>query len=487
MTILNEKINKKDVLIFLIAIIFLSISALLPPFVAIILTSVFFVAFAFFRPFQSFIFLIIYVSVRPILIEFNSGLKLVGDIITFVVFIKLIISSKKDWKSLFYFKWFEWIFFAFLLFGSIIGLLNDVSIASVVFQIRTFVIMYFLYYVLSRSLLPDNWYPRIAWATVLISLVASIHGLVEKLSMRQLLLPEEWRYKMLSATNFVRIYGLPGNPNSLALLLIFGIISILFLQYIYKKQKYQLFLTINLVLFMGVLILTYSRGTWISAVVLGVVFILLSKQWLILKKLALAGVASFILVYLPVNFGVTFFQSLGLEAPEGGSGSIGGRFEETFNEENLALMSQSGRIFYLKKGFEVFSDYPITGSGFGTFGGSATLSYGSPIYDEYGIRSDIYGGKNFYSDNQYIQIIAETGIVGVLLFAGFLIGMLSIFWKQRKTAFGQFMIAFWIATGFSGFYYNIWELKLYTMFYFIIFGSFASYFNLYKKIPFQDR
>ena len=487
MTILNEKINKKDVLIFLIAIIFLSISALLPPSVAIILTSVFFAAFAFFRPFQSFIFLIIYVSVRPILIEFNSGLKLVGDIITFVVFIKLIISSKKDWKSLFYFKWFEWIFFAFLLFGSIIGLLNDVSIASVVFQIRTFVIMYFLYYVLSRSLLPDNWYPRIAWATVLISLVASIHGLVEKLSMRQLLLPEEWRYKMLSATNFVRIYGLPGNPNSLALLLVFGIISILFLQYIYKKQKYQLFLTINLVLFMGVLILTYSRGTWISAVVLGVVFILLSKQWLILKKLALAGVASFILVYLPVNFGVTFFQSLGLEAPEGGSGSIGGRFEETFNEENLALMSQSGRIFYLKKGFEVFSDYPITGSGFGTFGGSATLSYGSPIYDEYGIRSDIYGGKNFYSDNQYIQIIAETGIVGVLLFAGFLIGMLSIFWKQRKTAFGQFMIAFWIATGFSGFYYNIWELKLYTMFYFIIFGSFASYFNLYKKIPFQDR
>lgn len=487
MTLHPEKINIKDVLIFCVAIIFLLLSTLLPPMVAIILTSIFFAAFAFFRPFQSLLFLIIYVSIRPILIELNSGIKLVGDIITLVVFVKLLISSKKEWKSLFHFKWFEWIFFGFLIFGSIIGLLNDVSIASVVFQLRTFTIMYLLYYVLSRSMLPSNWYQRIAWVTIFTSLIVSIHGLIEKLSMRQLLLPEEWRYKTLSATNFVRIYGLPGNPNSLALLLVFGIISILFLQYLYQKQKYQLFLTVNLVLFMGVLILTYSRGTWISMAILAAVFILLSKQWGLLKKLTISGVASIILVYFPVNIGVNFFQSQGLEAPEGGSGSIGGRFEETFNEDNLALMTQSGRVFYLKKGFEVFSDYPITGSGFGTFGGSATLSYGSPIYDNYGIRSDIYGGKNFYSDNQYIQIIAETGIIGVLLFAGFLIGMLSLFWKQRHTIFGQFMIAFWISTGFSGFYYNIWELKLYTMFYFIIFGSFASTSYLYQKIPFQDR
>jgi hypothetical protein len=52
-----------------------------------------------------------------------------------------------------------------------------------------------------------------AWATIIVSLAASIHELIEKLSMRQLLLPEEWRYKMLSATNFVRIYGLPGNSS----------------------------------------------------------------------------------------------------------------------------------------------------------------------------------------------------------------------------------------------------------------------------------
>ena len=64
----------------------------------------------------------------------------------------------------------------------------------------------------------------------------------------------------------------------------------------------------------------------------------------------------------------------------------------------------------------------------------------------------------------------------------FCLGMLAMFWKERKTVFGKFMIAFWFATGFSGFYYNIWELKMYTMFYFLIFGTFASHTNQYVKL-----
>src|SRR5690606_15665586 len=161
------------------------------------------------------------------------------------------------------------------------------------------------------------------------------------------------------------------------------------------------------------------------------------------------GIAAIILIYYPVNLGVSFVAKLGVEPPEDPAGSIAGRFGETFNEQNLALMSESGRFFYIKKGFEIFKEYPVAGSGFGSFGGSATLSYGSPIYDHYGIRSDIYGGKYFYSDNQYIQIITETGIIGVILFAAFLLCMLAIFWKERKTTFGKFMIALWFATGFS--------------------------------------
>ena len=483
---LKKYVSDKDTVFFLVALAVIGVALFLPTSITLVATSLFFALFAFFKPQQSLLFLVVYVSIRPLLVEVNPGLKLIGDLITVIAFGKLVLSSGRDWKSLFSFKWFEWAFFAFLIFGSVSGLMQNVLPASVLFQIRTFIIMYLLYYIVSRMLLPEGWYRRFAWVTVWTGFIVSIHGLIEKLSMRQLLLPDVWKYKTLSATNAVRIYGLPGNPNSLALLLFFAIIAVFFLKSVYGKEKHRLFLNINLVLFLGVFILTYSRGTWISAFIFGLVFILTTKNWQMLKRLVLAGVASIILIYYPVNFAVQYFQTLGLKVPPTGPGSIGERFGETFDENNLALMSESGRFFYINKGFEVFKDSPITGTGFGSFGGSATLSYGSPIYHHYGIRSDIYGGKYFYSDNQYIQVIAETGAIGVVLFAGFLLGMLAMFWKERKTVFGKFMIAFWFATGFSGFYYNIWELKMYTMFYFLIFGTFASHTNQYVKLKMKD-
>ena len=482
------KLVTKDLLLFIAALLLIMGIAFLPTQVALIVSGLLVVVYAWIKPFQSLLFLALYVAVRPILIELNPGLKAIGDILTFVVLARLFWNSRKEAKKWFQFLPFEYAFFAFLAFGAIIGLLNDVSIASVVFQLRTFAIMYILFYILSKATVPESFLYRFAWVAVALGWLVSIHGIIEKLSMRQWLLPDVWKYKTLSATNFVRIYGLPGNPNSLALILLFTLIAVVFLMLLYKNQKYRIFLYASAVVFLGVFILTYSRGTWISAAVLLMIFIALSKEWQLLKKMAISGVLAFVLVYIPVTAGVTLFQSLGLEAPVGGgAGSIGGRVNETFDQENLALMAQSGRIFYLKKGFEVFRDYPITGSGFGTFGGAATLSYDSPIYDEYGIRSDIYGGKNFYSDNQYIQVIAETGVIGVILFAAFLLGMLWIFWKDRHTRFGQFMIALWFATGVSGMYYNIWELKSYAMIYFMLFGIYAASRKLYKPMTLQDR
>ncbi|GKV56787.1 hypothetical protein NCCP2222_27340 [Sporosarcina sp. NCCP-2222] len=488
MTIIKDKISGKDTIYFIVSLAVLFVSLFLPTSIALVLTSLFFAALAFLRPQQSLVFLVIYVSIRPLLVEVNSGVKLVGDLITLIAFLRLLVAARKNLLSLFHFKLFEWALILLLIAGSISGLMNGVLTSAVIFQVRTFIIMYLLYYIISRSRLPEGWLKSLAWVTVWTGVISSVHGLIEKLSMRQMLLPDVWKYKILSPTNAVRIYGLPGNPNSLALLLFFSILAVLFLQHMYKGEKYKWFFNVNLTLFIGVFILTYSRGTWISAFVFGALFILMTRNWQVLKRLAIAGVASIILIYSPVNWGVQYFKSLGVEGPDvEGPGSIGGRLGETFDQKNLDLMSESGRFFYIKKGFEIFNDYKIVGSGFGSFGGSATLSYGSPIYDHYGIRSDIYGGKYFYSDNQYIQIITETGVVGVILFAVYLLGMLALFWKQRKTTFGKFMIALWFATGFSGFYYNIWELKMYTMFYFLLFGAFASMTDQYAKFNLKEK
>lgn len=479
---ISVKIGKQEWLELLLASAVLIAATLLPSTIAQLATAVFFALFAFFKPFQSLVILIPYVIFRSLFIELNPGMKLIGDLITIVVLFRLFLFNIRRFKTWFIFKPFEWFYFAFLIFGAIIGYINGVSVGAIVFQLRTFGIMYILYYMLSRSELPKNFFVKLAWVTVFSGLLIFVQGVAEKLSMRQLLMPEIWTQKVLSSTNFVRIYGMLNNPNSLALVLFFAISATFFLRWVYKDNQYKWLLIISQVAFMGMLALTLSRGTWIASFTFVVFFMLLSRNWQLLKKIAITFVAGIILVYFPVNMGLVVLQKMGVEssvAPDITSGSISDRFSETFSDDTLALMNESGRVFYIKKGFEVLKDYPLTGAGFGTFGGSATLSYDSPIYEEYGIRSDIYGGKNFYSDNQYIQVIAETGAIGVLLFAGFLLAMVWMFWKERKTVFGQYMFGLWFATGVAGFFYNIWELKVYVMFFFMIFAIFASNRALY--------
>jgi putative inorganic carbon (hco3(-)) transporter len=459
------------------ALVLLIIGMFLPSTIALILVTGVFTVFSFLKPKQALLLLLLYVPIRPILIEMNPSLKLIGDAVTFIVLLRVLYDTRKDWKSWFHFHIFEWGFFAFLLIGSFVGLLMGVSPGAVIFQLRTFLIMYLLYFIVSRMKLDKKDYIDFAWVTILVGIVISVHGIVEKLSLRQFLLPESWSAKTLSATNIVRIYGMTGNPNSLAIFMGFAIVCTLYLLYEVKvAQRKLLFGT--LILFSGILLLTYSRGTWIALVVGLIVFILLARKWRIISPLIIAALLGFIVVYTPVNYGVQFVKSLDLEIEHNADivgSTLGGRLGELTSEENIDLMVESGRIFYIKKGFEVFKDYPVLGSGFGTFGDSATLSYGSPIYQNYGIRSDIYGGKNFYSDNQYIQVIAETGALGVISFAIFLLGLLLMFWKRRKenVFLSNFMIALWFSTGVMGLFYNIWELKLFTLFYFILLGAFT--------------
>ncbi|WP_431029144.1 O-antigen ligase family protein [Lysinibacillus sp. LZ02] len=478
---MKQSLLSKEVLtiVLLVAVTFLSL--LLPSKIALIVTSLIFAIFAFIKPLQSVLYLLIYVAIRPLLVELNPGLKFIGDLITFILLIKLLIASRFDIKGLLNFKLFEWAFFFFLGVGSLVGYLNGVSIGAIVFQVRTFVIMYLVYYFLSRTVLPANWKEQLSWTAVGLGWLVSLHGLVEKISIRQWLLPEYWQYMPLSAENLQRIYGLPGNPNSLALIMMFTIIAVLFLKNLYKNMQYKWFLNISLVLFIGVLILTFSRGTLIAGAFFAITYLIFSRDWKLVKTLAIGWIAAFILVYYPVNASVSFVKYLGVEAPDGTVGSLADRFGQILDNKNVDRMVSNGRVFYIKKGFEIYQDYPVAGTGFGTFGGAATISYGSPIYADYGIDLSIYFENKIYSDNQYIQIIAETGTLGVILFAVYLLAMVALFWKQRHTRFGQMMIGLWIATGVCGAFYNIWELKVYTLIFFTIFAAFAVDHKFYKQ------
>lgn len=441
--------------------------------------------FAFMLPKQAILFLLMYFPVRSFLVEVNPGLKLIGDVVIVVAFLRVVWDARSNPKSLFSFAVYEWAFIAFLLVGSIGAYLNDVYIAAIVFQLRAFAITFLLVYIVKRLEITKADIRNFLILTVVMAVVLALQGLVEKLSMRSLLMPENWVNRQLSPNNASRIYGLANNPNVLAVYFTIAGILAYYLKKLVQKTSVQWLLNIALVLLAGAWILTYSRGTWIAlAVGLGVYFIF-TFNWRFIAKTILVAVLGFGLVTVPVTYGTKWisnnttigdFERTGVTEAEGGFAVESSRIKETFNTSTLEKSKTTGRLFLVYKGLEIFKDYPIIGSGFATFGDSASKSYSSPLYAHYNILVDIY------SDNQYIQVIAQTGVVGVLLFAVFLLSMVVVLWKKRKESPSALpMLAALIAIFWCGLIYNIWEDKIFTMYFYILIAAVASSQTLKQK------
>ena len=106
------------------------------------------------------------------------------------------------------------------------------------------------------------------------------------------------------------------------------------------------------------------------------------------------------------------------------------------------------RLYSIEMAFKIATEYPIFGSGFGTYGSSAALTWDPPTYTKY--RLPTY----FYADNQYATVIAETGFVGIAIFLAFLAVVLI---QQRKDLF-KFICC--VIIGWFGIFYNVLEIQI---------------------------
>ncbi len=433
---------------------------------------------AIFKPKQTMFLLLFYFPLRSFLIEINPSLKLVGDLIIVAAFLRVLWDSRKHPKSIIQFEKFEWAFLAFLVVGSVSALLTGVSIGAIIFQLRAFAITFIILYVVKRLGITKQDIKTFLWTTFVVAMILVVQGLVEKLSMRSAWMPELWVNRSLSPNNRSRIYGLINNPNVLAVFLTIAAMLTLYLKMLLPKTKLQWLLNVGLILMSGVWILTYSRGTWIAFAIGLAIYVLYTRNWKFFIKTGIVLALSFVFITIPTTFGANWINentNIG-DFPRTGPAEPGGfevesnRIKETFNTSTFEKSKTTGRLFIVFKGFEIYKDHPIIGTGFATFGDSASKSYSSPIYNEYDITYDIY------ADNQYIQIITQTGLIGVILFAVFLLGMLVLFWKYRKTSpYAIPMVAGLIAIFWCGLIYNIWEDKTFTMYYYFLTAAFIVF------------
>jgi O-antigen ligase len=100
------------------------------------------------------------------------------------------------------------------------------------------------------------------------------------------------------------------------------------------------------------------------------------------------------------------------------------------------VQNESLRIQVKQKAWAVLKDYPITGSGPGTFGGVVSFKYGSALFKKYKINKWHFSYmKKFGSLDQFWpQILAELGVIGTAIFILLLAVLMIVFVRAGKMA-----------------------------------------------------
>lgn len=213
----------------------------------------------------------------------------------------------------------------------------------------------------------------------------------------QTLFPERygdiWSDADMFSTITVRVYSTFGNPNVLGeyLLLMIPIACGFF--FAADNRKTRLGGALAVVIMVVCLILTYSRGCYLGLLFAAAVFlVLLDRRFLFLGILAVVLSP----LYLPESV-ITRFASIG----------------------NLADSSSSYRLKIWLGNLDMLRDFWFSGLG--------------PDYEAYITIYPFYARNGIYAahaHNLYLQILCDSGIVGLLVFLGLIVS----FYRMMLTA-----------------------------------------------------
>ncbi|GGF31115.1 hypothetical protein GCM10010954_32860 [Halobacillus andaensis] len=470
--------------IFLIACVLILPSELFGYIITIII-----VGFTFFYYKNGLLLLFVVFPVRPFLVEINGGLTLLADFILLTAL--CIVVYQRSQPISYWIKEYKWVglFLSILIVGLLSGLHTGISVPAGLFQIRALLITFLVIILVKESHWQRIELDRMIIISIGTSLFICVHGWIEKLSLRHWLLPAEWQDWNLASANEMRIYGLLANPNVLATYLLIVFFSTFLLKASYPRSKT---LIVIRVLLAGTSLLTYSRGALLAFAIGTIVFIVLRKAWKQALPLFLYAFVSFSLIYYPMVSVAEkidesgYFNKIEEETPPEQvkekpaapiikeNNVLIERFKEMFSDQTIQASAEWGRIYVVLKGVEIFQDYPVTGSGFATYGDAASQSYPSPIYEKYGIPA------NLYADNQYISLLVSTGVIGCLFFLILCFLFIKKVWLLKNNLWRSISLSAVATLLVSGLFYNILEDKTFTLYFYFIIGYVLNKQNLEK-------
>lgn len=416
------------------------------------------------------LFLAIFIPFRELIALYaGSFIKFLPDVLVWGELLLVLINNKFKLNL----KLYDYFFIGFIIIGFFSCLLNSVSFLSFALQARSIGTMYALFYVIRNINIEKNDYKTIVNVLMSVNIVLIIFAILEFFTDKTLFFPKIWAENINFVSNFERTYSLMNNPNT------FGIFTfmVMFLVYFINKDSFsKKYFGYYVLSFLGI-ILSASRST-LLVVCLFILFLIYES----IKKRSCYNLLWFVIL-IALSFGIVYsFEKIKLKMeimnsteipnkkPNGNSndcvsdGDINDnivkpitpgftlldRIKETTSGTTAANSKVNGRLYIIKKGLVIFKDYPMIGTGFGTFGSAASRMITPDIYSKYDLNT------SFYSDNEYIKVVVETGIIGTIIFGLFILSLFYEFFKTKS----YYKLFIFIVFLFIGMFYNVFEMQV---------------------------
>ncbi len=255
---------------------------------------------------------------------------------------------------------------------------------------------------------------------------------------------------------YPRVFATFRDPNSFGAYLIIPIL--LFVKLVQKKQtKNKLLLGGILALHLVVLYLSFSRAAWIGLVIgLGALLIISQKErtWEVVKRFW----PIFIMVLLVISFVVytirdtSTFRSIVLKADD--------------KNAPTELDSDEYHLHFMKEGARKVIDQPI-GHGPGTAG----------------IVSIHNGAEGQLTENYYVQVAHEVGIIGLVVFIVMWLLVIRMLLNQESSLLSTVLVASAAAYAVMGMVMHLWTNEAVAFGWWGLAGLTISFGNSHNKTP----
>ena len=262
-----------------------------------------------------------------------------------------------------------------------------------------------LYFIIVNNVREEKQINRIIGAVIIVGAALGIYGIFQynDIDFSFWAYIEEGRH---------RIFGLSGNPGYFAGYLIFPLSLAISLFLAAKNRNRKILLLIGVLLMGTTLIVTLSRSSY-AAFGLSLIFMFLLFLLARGKRFIIDNKKIFIFLLIVIILAVSLFI---IPNPLNKLGITISQIKGSISITRLIDVFSSGRRVAIRKftGMMI-KDHPILGSGIGTFKYN-DLRYQAKFFEQGDNRSIYPYGVADKAHNEYLQLWAELGIIGLAIF-----------------------------------------------------------------------